>query len=155
MDRPNLFGTEFEYDESDPDGYRTAGVNLSRIAGGQAQTVKLYEIPPGQSSCPYHYEYEEEWLAVLEGALVLRSPQGEETLERGAIVCFAPGPGGAHKVTNRGEQNATVLMWSSSREPAVAVYPDSDKIGVWPGNEGDELMLRRVDGTVGYWDGEG
>jgi hypothetical protein len=46
------------------------------------------------------------------------------------------------------------MMWSSSREPAVAVYPDSDKIGVWPGHEGDELMLRRADGAVDYWYGE-
>lgn len=69
-------------------------------------------------------------------------------------MCFAPGRGGAHKVTNHSRENATVLMWSSSREPVVAVYPDSDKIGVWPGGQGDELMVRRVDGAVDYWDGE-
>jgi hypothetical protein len=27
--------------------------------------------------------------------------------------------------------------------PAVSVYPDSDKIGVWPGNEADDLIFRR------------
>ena len=37
---------------------------------------------------------------------------------------------------------------------AVAVYPDSDKIGVWPGNSEDNVMLRRADGAVDYWDGE-
>jgi hypothetical protein len=47
------------------------------------------------------------------------------------------------------------MMFSSAREPAVAVYPDSDKIGVWPGNSADEVMLRRADGGVDYWDGEG
>jgi len=47
-----------------------------------------------------------------------------------------------------------VLMFSSSREPSVAVYPDSDKIGVWPGNDGDELMVRRQDARRDYWDGE-
>jgi hypothetical protein len=45
-------------------------------------------------------------------------------------------------------------MFSSAREPSVAVYPDSDKIGVWPGNEADEVMLHRSDGAVDYWDGE-
>jgi hypothetical protein len=45
-------------------------------------------------------------------------------------------------------------MFSSSREPAVAVYPDSDKIGVWPGTAEDKVMLRRRDGQVDYWDGE-
>jgi len=64
------------------------------------------------------------------------------------------GPTGAHKATNRGEAPARILMFSSTRTPAVAVYPDSDKIGVWPGNPDDEVMLRRADGDVGYWDGE-
>jgi hypothetical protein len=36
----------------------------------------------------------------------------------------------------------------------VAVYPDSDKIGVWPGNDADRVMLRRADGHTGYYDGE-
>ena len=45
-------------------------------------------------------------------------------------------------------------MFSSAREPAVAVYPDSDKIGVWPGNDDDRVMLRRADGNVEYYDGE-
>ena len=45
-------------------------------------------------------------------------------------------------------------MFSSAHEPAVAVYPDSDKIGVWTGNPDDKLMLKRADGQVGYWEGE-
>ena len=44
-------------------------------------------------------------------------------------------------------------MFSSSRVPAVSVYPDSDKIGVWPGDEANELIFRR--GTAVPWsDGE-
>jgi hypothetical protein len=46
------------------------------------------------------------------------------------------------------------LMFSSAREPAVAVYPDSDKVGVWSGNPDDQLILRRADGNVDYYDGE-
>jgi hypothetical protein len=46
------------------------------------------------------------------------------------------------------------MMFSSAREPAVAVYPDSDKIGVWPGNPADQVMLRRADGHRDYYDGE-
>jgi hypothetical protein len=45
-------------------------------------------------------------------------------------------------------------MLSTKNEPAVAVYPDSDKVGVWPGNPEDNLMLRRSDGAVDYYDGE-
>ncbi len=91
---------------------------------------------------------------MLGGELELRVPSREQILKPGDLVCFAPGPEGAHKVTNRGETTARLLMFSSAREPAVAVYPDSDKIGVWPGNDRDNAMLRRADGHADYYDGE-
>jgi uncharacterized cupin superfamily protein len=152
MKRGNTHTDAYKYDDADPDCYRAAVAHVGRSAGGQALNVKAYEIPPGQSLCPYHYEYEEEWLVMLDGALVLRGPDGEEELASGDVVCFPPGPEGAHKVTNRSQAMTRLLMFSSAREPAFAVYPDSDKIGAWSGN--DELMLRRADGNVGYYDGE-
>lgn len=91
---------------------------------------------------------------VLAGTVVVRTPEGEEELGRGETVCFAPGADGAHKATNYSQDTARIVMFSSAREPAVAVYPDSDKIGVWPGNDADRVMLRRVDGRVDYFDGE-
>ena len=36
----------------------------------------------------------------------------------------------------------------------MAASPDSDKIGVWPGNADDQVILRRADGAVDYYDGE-
>jgi len=155
MRRANVFATDFEYDQADPDGYHSGQARSGQAAGGQALAVKVYELPAGQSLCPYHYEYEEEWLLVLEGAVVVRTPDGEEELARGDLVCFPPGPAGAHKATNREREPARVLMFSSASEPAVAVYPDSDKIGVWPPNPADRVLLRRADGKVGYWEGEG
>jgi uncharacterized cupin superfamily protein len=91
---------------------------------------------------------------VLEGEVIVRTPGGEEPADPGSLIRFPAGAEGAHKLTNTGERAAQFLMWSSSREPAVAVYPDSDKIGVWPGDGRDELMLRRSDGQVPYYDGE-
>jgi uncharacterized cupin superfamily protein len=154
MRRANVFSAECEYDASDPQGFRSGIARVGQAAGGQALAVKVYEVPAGESLSPYHYEYEEEWLVVLGGELVLRTPEGEETLAAGEIVCFPPGAQGAHKATNRTADTARVMMFSSAREPAVAVYPDSDKIGVWPPNSDDHVMLRRSDGAVDYWDGE-
>jgi uncharacterized cupin superfamily protein len=150
----SFLSESLEYDPSDPEGYRAGVVNVSRALGAAALAVKVFELPAGQSVCPYHYEYEEEWLVVLDGSVAVRMPEGETTLERGEIVRFPKGPPGAHKVTNRGQPSARIMMFSSAREPAVAVYPDSDKIGVWPGNPDDHVMLRRADGAVGYFDGE-
>jgi uncharacterized cupin superfamily protein len=154
MRRANVFCAKCEYEESDPQGYGSGAARVGEAIGGAALAVKVYELPPGQSVCPYHYEYEEEWLLVLEGDVEVRTPEGQETLARGEIVSFPAGPQGAHKATNRSQTMARIMMFSSAREPAVAVYPDSDKIGVWPGNAADKVMLRRADGGVDYWDGE-
>jgi uncharacterized cupin superfamily protein len=152
--RASFLSDSFEYDPSDPDGYRSGSMHVTKAIGAQALVVKVFELPPGQSLCPYHYEYEEEWLVVLDGSVLVRTPDGEQTLDRGEIVSFPVGPAGAHKLSNPSEAGAQVMMFSSAREPAVAVYPDSDKIGVWPGNPDDVVMLRRADGAVDYFDGE-
>jgi uncharacterized cupin superfamily protein len=154
MQAVNVFTATFDYDSSDPEGYRSGVARVGEAAGGQELTVKLFEIPAGQSLCPYHYEYVEEWLVVLDGTVILRTPDREEPLSRGDVVCFPAGPEGAHKLTNRGDRPVQALMFSSAREPAVAVYPDSDKIGVWTPGGTDNVMLNRADGHVGYYEGE-
>jgi uncharacterized cupin superfamily protein len=154
MDRANVFTDAYEYDDADPEGYRAGTARVGDRAGGSENIVKAYEIPPGERLCPYHYEFVEEWLLILEGELELRTPDGHETVGPGALICFASGPGGAHEMANHATANARVLMFSSGHEPSVAVYPDSDKIGVWTGRKEDEFMFRRSDGAVDYYDGE-
>ena len=124
-------------------------IDVASAVGSTATLMFIYDLAPGEGSSPYHYEYEEEWLLVVEGTVALRAPDGEHTLERGDLVRFPPGPAGAHKVMNRGESPARTLMFSSSRVPAVSVYPDSDKIGVWPGDEANDLIFKR--GTAFPW----
>jgi len=154
LQRASFLSESFEYDPSDPAGYRSGMIHITKAIGAKGLAVKAFEIPAGENLCPYHYEYEEEWLVVLDGEVLVRTPDGEEALQRGEIVHFPAGPAGAHKVRNGAESSAHIIMFSSAREPAVAVYPDSDKIGVWPGNPDDELILRRADGAVEYYHGE-
>ena len=90
-------------------------LDVARAVGSAATAMYLYDLPPGASSCPYHYEYEEEWLLVVDGTVVLRAPDGEHTLQRGDLVRFPPGLAGAHKLMNRSESPARTLMFSSSR----------------------------------------
>jgi uncharacterized cupin superfamily protein len=128
---------------------RDGRIDVSRAVGSDATSMFIYDLAPGQSSCPYHYEYEEEWMLVVDGAIVARTPDGELTVARGDLVCFPAGPAGAHKIMNRSESPARVMMFSRSRVPAVSVYPDSDKIGVYPGDEANELIFKR--GTAVPW----
>jgi uncharacterized cupin superfamily protein len=150
----NVFDDDHEYDPEDPPGYRAGALMVSRALGANGLAVKSFVLAPGETVCPYHYEYEEEWLLVLEGTIALRTPEGEQNVGRGEMVVFPPGPDGAHKTTNRGDEPARLLMFSSAREPAFAVYPDSEKIGAWSGNKDDDVLLFRRDGDVGYYDGE-
>jgi uncharacterized cupin superfamily protein len=119
-------------------------LDVGRVLGSTAFTMFVYDLDPGSSSSPYHYEYDEEWLLVVDGTLVLRVPDAEHTLQRGDLVRFPSGPEGAHKLMNRSDAPARTLMFSRSRVPAVSVYPDSDKIGVWSGNEEDDLIFMRT-----------
>lgn len=154
MSAQDAFAGPYRYDAGDPDGYRGARGFDSREHGDGELVVRVYELPPGESLCPYHYEYVEEWLLLHDGELELRTPRGTERLLAGAIARFPAGPEGAHKVSAQGSAPAHFVMFSSAREPAVAVYPDSDKIGVWPGRDEDHVILRRADGHVDYYEGE-
>ncbi|HLI60392.1 MAG TPA: cupin domain-containing protein [Solirubrobacteraceae bacterium] len=158
--RPNVLG-DAEFDDQDPAGYRGAevrpgGEEIWRAAGGRELHIRAFLLPPGESLCPYHYEYVEEWLLLLEGELELRTPSGRERLTAGALACFPGGPEGAHKVTTPTDSKrpARFVMFSDGREPSVAVYPDSDKIGVWVPGGADNLLIRRPQANADYYDGE-
>jgi uncharacterized cupin superfamily protein len=153
MKRLNLNTAQPEYDDTDPEGYRAAQLKIAPLIGGTTMAGGYYVVPPGQANCPYHYESDEEWLLVLEGRLTVRHPEGEDELGPGDLVCFPAGPDGAHKLTNNGDEDVRMLIVSTANLPSVAVYPDSDKIGIWTPGRIDNIMVRRESG-VGYYDGE-
>ena len=137
--------------ESTPDGFRCDAASIGKRLGASRMGMTVYELPPDQAVCPYHFEWtDEEWLVVLAGAPVLRSPEGERTLAPGDVVCFPAGPDGAHLVRASGDA-ARIAIFSTKNEVGIAEYPDSDKVGVWAG--GTHYMLRRS-GHLDYWDGE-
>jgi uncharacterized cupin superfamily protein len=154
MRRINIAAPKFEYDAEDPEGFRSGMFRIGKMVGASQLGASVYELPTGQSICPYHYEYaEEEWLVVLEGAPTLRHPGGTEALDEWDVVCFPTGPDGAHSVRNDSDQPVRVLMFSTVKYPAATVYPDSDKIGIWTGNREDDLIAPRTSG-VDYYAGE-
>jgi uncharacterized cupin superfamily protein len=155
MRRINIASPDFTWDDSDPEGFRSGLLRPGPGLGAKQIGTSVYEIPPGQALCPYHYEYaEEEWLLVLIGRPTLRDPDGEAELEPWDMLVFETGPAGAHGIYNRTDDPVRVMMWSTVIHPAATVYPDSDKIAVWTGNREDDLIVRRSSG-VEYFDGEG
>ena len=132
---------------------RKGRINVAAALGSSATAMFVYDIEPGAASCPYHYEYEEEWLLVVSGSVVIRRPDGEQQLEQNDLVRFPPGPAGAHKVMNRSDSPARTLIFSNARTPAISVYPDSDKVGVFSGDPADDYFLPRG-GAVPWAHGE-
>jgi uncharacterized cupin superfamily protein len=146
----NLFAVGLETDEDDAPGYGASYVRVGPLVGGEQLGLSVYELPPGQSICPYHYENaEEEWLIVLAGRPTLRTPSGERELEAWDCAFFPTGEDGAHKVTNRTGETARVCIWSNRLAVATSVYPDSEKVGAWPPGK-----LFRLDDAVEYFTGE-
>jgi uncharacterized cupin superfamily protein len=68
MQRINIASPDFKYEHDDPPGFRSGMLRFGQSVGASQLGASVYELPPGQAICPYHYEYaEEEWLLVLEG----------------------------------------------------------------------------------------
>src|SRR3954447_19992521 len=155
MTRINIASPQFEFDKEDPEGFRSGMARLGKLlVGAEESGITVYELPPGQSICPYHYEVgEEEWLLVLEGNPTLRHPQGSDRLQPWDVVFFEKGAAGAHGIRNETEETVRVLMFSTVVIPTATVYPDSDKVGVWTGDPEADVIVRR-DSRVPYFHGE-
>jgi uncharacterized cupin superfamily protein len=124
----NLFEVGLAADEEDAPGYAVSYVRVGQLVGGEQLGLSVYELAPGQSICPYHYENaEEEWLIVLVGHPTLRTPAGERELGPWDCAFFPTGEEGAHKLTNRSDDAVRVCMWSNRLAVATSVYPDSEK----------------------------
>ncbi len=154
MRHVNVASPKFTYDPEDAEGFRAGTFRCGPDVGASRLGATVYELPPGEAVCPYHYEYsEEEWLLVLEGRPTVRHAEGSEQLSPWDVVCFPVGPEGAHGVRNETDETVRVLMFSEVEYPAVTVYPDSDKIGVYTPGRRDNVIVRRSS-SVDYYDGE-
>jgi uncharacterized cupin superfamily protein len=158
MSRPNVHRPTLD-EQGDTDGFRWLGESLAYKAGSERLGASLYDLPPGEAICPYHYHLaNEELLIVLHGRPHLRTPEGWRQAEEGEVVAFPVGERGAHQLVNRTDTDVRLLMISEMRSPEIPVYPDSGKIGVRehaPGSGREGLRFNfHPDDALDYWDGE-
>jgi uncharacterized cupin superfamily protein len=157
---PNVFEPEWDAQQDEPPfAWRRA--RIGRQAASEQLGASLFELPPGASSFPLHVHHaNEELIVVLAGSPTLRTLDGERTLEPGEVVACPRGKRGAHRLDNRSEQPARVLIVSTMLAPEVNEYPDSGKVwartyapGADPSEESVELIAR-PDQNLDYLDGE-
>jgi uncharacterized cupin superfamily protein len=138
-------------------GFRCRRARLSRQAGSERLGLSLWEIPPSEAAYPYHHHLaEEELILVLDGAPSLRTPDGWRELREGEVVAFVRGEDGGHQLVNRTQETVRFLSFSTSGEPDIVIYPDSNKLGAFerlPDGGGLRAMFRLGD-TVDYHEGE-
>ena len=140
----NIFSADEWESENDREGYRHRVTAFGRRLGAKLLGASLYELPAGEKTWPYHYEQGcEEWLLVVAGKPTLRSPDGEQALEPGAVVVFPEGPAGAHQVINNTAEPVRVVLFSSKsrRQPRGPGWTASPtRLAGWPyGDATDSL----------------
>lgn len=148
----NIYSTDWDGTQDEP-GYEWHRIRLARRLGGEMLGASIYVLGPGQKSFPYHFHHaNEEMLIVLEGAVVVRTPEGEKEAGRGDAFLFEKGPSGAHQVINHSDEEVRILMMSTMVEPEIAEYPDSGNIGVFsgraPGSGGRATLWKYLDGSA-------
>jgi uncharacterized cupin superfamily protein len=147
-----------DFDElREHDGFLAKRARLSRQAGSERLGLSLWELGPGQAAYPYHFHFtEEELLVVLSGRPSLRTPEGWRELASGEVVAFLRGEEGAHQIFNKTKETVRFLSFSTSGEPDVVMYIDSDKLGMFerlPAGGGLRKQFRVAD-EVDYYEGE-
>ena len=137
----------------DHEGYEYFRRKFVPFGGANNAMVSVYEIPPKKSAYPYHFHHKnEETFYILSGRGILKTPEGERTVTGGELLFFPAGPEGAHKLTNASETEMLVYIdFDVVHDLDIAVYPDSDKIGIW-GMGINQIFPRSA--HVDYYDGE-
>lgn len=123
------------------------------FGGAKNTLVSVYEIPPRKAAYPYHFHHKnEETFFILSGEGILRTPEGERKVAAGEFLFFPTGPEGAHKLTNCSDtENLVYIDFDVVHDVDIAVYPDSDKIGVW--GMGINQLYPQAE-AVDYYEGE-
>jgi uncharacterized cupin superfamily protein len=165
MDRPriaNLDDLPEPLGREQGDKFASRHVPLGAPLGARKLGYNLTEIPAGKRAFPYHFHHvNEEMFLVLSGTGELRWPGGTHPVKPMDLLCFPPGPEGAHQLVNTGKTPLRYLAVSTMEDPEVCEYPDSGKYlvtaGRPPGGTRDDCKLAVVafkKAGVDYWAGE-
>ena len=160
MSRPNVNEPHWDA-EQDKAPFRWRRARVGRQAGARELGASVFELEPGASTFPLHAHHaNEELLIVLAGRPTLRTTDGERELAGGDVVLFRPGRAGAHRIDNRADVPARVLIVSTMIGPDVVEHIESEKVyarsfapGADPPPDAVQVMVKRED-TRDFFEGE-
>ena len=125
-DDPNVFTASWDFTRN--------GVGLAAVAqqaGAELLGATVYELEPGARWADLHVHYaNEELIVVLAGTPTLHTLDGERELPTGAVVACPRGRRGAHRLENRSDSPARILIVSTLLMPEVVEYPEREHVFV-------------------------
>ena len=125
---PNVYRPDWDAEQDKPP-YTWRRARLGRQAGAEKLGASLFELPAGASSFPLHSHHaNEEVVVVLEGRPTLAGADGERQLEQGDVVACPAGPAGAHRLDNRSDSPARVLIVSTMIGPDINEFPETGRL---------------------------
>lgn len=130
---------------------------IGRAIGAQQLGYNLTVLPPGKAGFPYHLHHSnEEMFFILKGKGTLRYAGEKYPVKKGDVIACPAGPEGGHQIINTGKKDLKYLAISTSKNPEVAEYPDSGKVGALCGTfeKPDLRLIVKKESGVDYFDGE-
>ena len=139
----NIFTGETDPVPQGAPGDRGRAARVGSKIGGARLGMSVYDLPAGEAIGPYHVEMtDEEWVIVVRGHVVVRTPNGDRPLAEGDVLAFPIGPEGAHVVRNDSDEEARVALISTKNEVCIVEYPEDDKVQYWAVDSHYMLDLR-------------
>ena len=105
--------------------------NKGTLDGGHPFDVELVRMPPKATNFPYHaHAAQWELYLIISGNGIIRSDEGEDTLEAGDNIIFPPGE--AHQIINMSNEDLVYYVIADNPQVDVTNYPDTNKWAVKP-----------------------
>lgn len=128
MIKSSIYTDQFESNGENP---WEGGALSTKLPRGTDLGASLYVLKPGAKTGYYHFHHGiEEMLILIEGQPILRTPEGERTLEEGEVVHFKKGPEGSHQIINNTDKLVRLVMVSNQVSPDAVEYPDQGLLSV-------------------------
>ena len=148
-----------DFDDVEENGiYTSKRALFSASIGAKQLGYNLTVLLPGKVQCPFHVHHgEEEMFLILEGEGELRFGDTRYPLcKHDVIACPTGGPELAHQIINTGKTELRYLALSTLVDVEVCEYPDSQKVGVSAGRQGEKGLRKifRTEASVDYYDRE-
>ena len=104
---------------------------VTPATGAELLGATVYDLALGARWAELHAHYaNEEAVVVLAGTPTLETLDGPRDLAQGDVVTFPRGRRGAHRIENRSDEHARVLLFSTKLMPEVVEYPERGTVFV-------------------------